>query len=377
MEGIHVPGSLTREVAGRATDRVIQGIGATTLDPTLKAQAANSDDAYVVAFDSKGTAQWLYTAGGVDSDGANAIVAAPDGGWYVGGSFMKVASFEPTRQEYKAKGGTDAFLVKLTKSGDFEWVKTFGGNYNDTILHLALDPRGSIYIQGHFKDKSDWGGGPLVAGGGSDNDVVLAKYDTNGDHVWSQRFGNAFNEVAGGVAVDPAGNVTMAGSFENKGTISFGEKDDHFSLGEADVFVARFDGAGKLAWAKTFGGERIDVGYDVVVDGAGNAIVTGWFEGTVDFGRGGTVSSKNLNKDVFVLKLDAKGDSVWLQTFGDKDHDQGRALALDDKGNAYVTGLYRFKLALVEPPVAQKIDTSDPVLSKAPKPDVFVVKLER
>jgi hypothetical protein len=338
-----------------------------------------SDDLFIAAFDKDGNADWLWTAGGIDSDGVNTIAATPDGGWVIGGSFIaSLAIFVGKNQiDVKSKGGTDALLIKLAPSGDTEWVKTFGGRYNDSIRHLGVDANGNIFIEGVFKDVANWGGGDLKAGGGADDDVVLAKYDTNGDHLWSQRFGNAFNEVAGGVAVDPAGNVTMAGSFENKGSISFGEKDDHFSLGEADVFVARFDGAGKLAWAKTYGGERIDVGYAVKVDGAGNAIVTGWFEGTVDFGKGGTVSSKNLNKDVFVLKLNTKGESVWLQTFGDKDHDQGRALALDDKGNAYVTGLYRFKLALVDPPVEQRIDANDPVLSKAPKPDVFVVKLER
>jgi hypothetical protein len=358
-------------VAGNFLDEIKLG--------TFSKKSAGSDDLFIAAFDKDGNPEWLWTAGGIDSDGVNTIAATADGGWVIGGSFKD--SLEITagakNVNMKSKGGTDAILIKLAADGDTEWVKQFGGSYDDTIMHLAVDGNSNVFVQGIFKDVASWGGEPLKAGGGSDNDVVLAKYDTNGDHVWSQRFGNAFNEVAGGVAVDPAGNVTMAGSFENKGSISFGEKDDHFSLGEADVFVARFDGAGKLAWAKTFGGERIDVGYDVVVDGAGNAIVTGWFEGTVDFGKGGTVSSKNLNKDVFVLKLNTKGESVWLQTFGDKDHDQGRALALDDKGNAYVTGLYRFKLALVDPPVEQKIDASDPVLSKAPKPDVFVVKLER
>ncbi len=339
---------------------------------TLEARAANSDDAYVVAFDSKGTAQWLYTAGGVDSDGANTIVAAPDGGWYVGGSFMKVASFEPTRQEYKAKGGTDAFLVKLTRSGDFEWVKTFGGNYNDTILHLALDPRGSIYIQGHFKDKSDWGGGPLVAGGGSDNDVVLAKYDSNGDHLWSKRFGNAFNDVAGGLAVDPAGNVTMVGSFDK--SVTFGEGDDHISKGEADIFIARFDTEGKLAWARTYGGDREDVGWGIAADAAGNTVMTGWFQSSIDWGKTTLPESKSAgNKDVFAIKHDADGNVVWVQTWGDKDHDQGRGVVIDPKGDIIVTGLYRFSLAAVTPALESVRAPDD----RIPKPDTFVLRLAR
>jgi hypothetical protein len=361
--GVAVQGELIA-VVGNFLDELTIG--------TLKAQAANSDDAYVVAFDSKGTAQWLYTAGGVDSDGANAIAAAPDGGWYVGGSFMKVASFEPTRQEYKAKGGTDAFLVKLSKTGDFEWVKTFGGNYNDTILHLALDPRGSIYAQGHFKDKSDWGGGPLVAGGGSDNDIVLAKYDSNGDHQWSKRFGNAFNDVAGGLAVDPAGNVTMVGSFDK--SVTFGEGDDHISNGESDIFIARFDTTGKLAWAKTYGGDREDVGWGIAADAAGNTVMTGWFQNTLDWGKTTLAPSKSAgNKDVFAVKHDANGNIVWVQTWGDKDHDQGRGVVIDSKGEILVAGLYRFSLAAVTPALESMRAEDD----RIPKPDTFVLRLAR
>jgi len=339
---------------------------------SLHATAANSDDAYAIAFDSKGTEKWLYTAGGVDSDGANAVVAAPDGGWYVGGSFMKIASFEPTRQEYQAKGGTDAFLLKLNKSGEFEWVKTFGGAYNDTILHLAVDPRGSIYAQGHFKDKSNWGGGDLVAGGGSDNDVVLAKYDSNGDHQWSKRFGNAFNDVAGGLCVDKAGFVTMVGSFDK--SVTFGEGDDHVSRGEADIFIARFDTAGKLQWAHTYGGDREDVGWGIAADAAGNTVMTGWFQNTVDLGKTTLNPLKSAgNKDVLAIKHDPAGNIVWVQTWGDKDHDQGRAVGLDPKGGWIVAGLYRFRLAAVSPALESVRDPDD----RIPKPDAFVLRLNR
>jgi hypothetical protein len=195
--------------------------------------------------------------------------------------------------------------------------------------------------------------------------------------VWSQRFGNAFNDVAGGLAIDSSGQITIAGSFENKGSISFGPGDDHVSLGEADVYVARFANDGKLQWARSYGGERVDVANDVAVDSAGNAIVTGWFEGMVDFGKGPVTSKGGNNKDAFVMKLDAKGATTWVQTFGDKDHDQGRAVTVDGKGDVYVSGLYRFALSLMEPAIKQVLDDKDPVLSKAPKPDVFVVKLQR
>ncbi len=347
---------------------------------TFTKKSNGSDDLYIVAFDRDGNAEWLWTAGGIDSDGVNAIAATPDGGWVIGGSFTK--SLEITtgvgKTSITSKGGTDALLIKLAPTGDTEWVKSYGGAYDDTILHVAVDANSNVFVQGVFKDTADWGGkDKLKAAGGSDNDVVLAKYDTNGDHVWSQRFGNQFNDVAGGLAVDSSGQITIAGSFENKGSISFGPGDEHTSLGEADVYVARFANDGKLLWAKSFGGERVDVANDVAVDTSGNAIVTGWFEGMVDFGRGAVSTKAGNNKDAFVFKLDSNGATTWVTTFGDKDHDQGRGVAVDTKGDIYVSGLYRFALTLMEPAVKQVLDIKDPVLSKAPKPDVFVVKLAR
>ncbi len=336
-------------------------------------KAAGSDDLFAVAIDKKGAPQWLWTLGGIDSDGANAVAASPDGGWVIGGSFTDSISFGKTL--LKSKGKTDALLVKLSASGDMEWIKSFGGRYDDTIMHLAVDLHGNTYVQGHFADVADWGGTPLKAGGGSDNDVVLAKYDPNGDHVWSKNFGNGFNDVAGGVTVDRAGNVTIVGSFENKGPISFGEGDSHASLGESDVYIARFDRNGALLWARTFGAEREDIGWGVASDGAGNTIATGWFQRSVDFGKG-PIASRG-NKDVFAVKYDVKGQPLWIQTWGDRDHDQGRGVAIDDNSDAIVVSAFRFKLALVGTTLDCKRPENHAILTKAPQPDTAVVKLAR
>ncbi len=332
-------------------------------------QAAGSDDLFVASFDAAGNVQWLWHGGGKDSDGANAVAATPDGGWIVAGSYTSTAQLGT--MELKSKGGTDAFLLKLDAAGDLEWVKSFGGRYNDRIKYVGADGQGNLYVQGEFRDVAEWGGPkPLIAAGGADYDIVLAKYDLNGDHRWAKRFGGQFDELASGIAVDPAGNVTISGAFRKQ--ISFGEGDDHVSLGEDDIYVARFDTDGKLAWAHTYGGQRDDAGGGVASDAAGNTILTGWFQGLADFGLG-PVRTKNGNKDVFALKLDARGALTWFQMWGDKDHDQGRAVAVDDKGAAYVTGLYRFQLAVVEPP----LESTRAEDERAPKVDTFVVKLDR
>jgi hypothetical protein len=330
-------------------------------------KSSGSDDAIVIAYNKAGVAQWAWNIGGIDSDGANSVAATPDGGWVIGGSFSNTVDFGT--DSFKTRGGTDAMLIKLKASGDLEWFKQFGGAYQDTINHVAVDPKGNIIVQGVFKDISDWGGEKLKAGGGSDYDVVLAKYDLNGDHVWSQRFGNAFNDVAGGVAIDPSGFVTMVGSFDK--SVSFGKGDEHTAVGESDIFVVRFSPNGELQWAKTFGADREDIASGVATDANGNTVTTGWFQQTVDFGKG-PLTSKG-NKDIFALKLDVDGNVVWAQRFGDKDHDQGRCLAMDAKGAAYVGGIYRFTLEAAGPALESVRAEND----RIPKPDSFVVVLDR
>lgn len=331
---------------------------------------SGSDDLYVATFDSAGKVRWIWTIGGIDSDGANAIAAAPDGGWYVGGSFRKTITINGV--EYASKGQTDALLIKLDAAGKAEWVRQYGGMYDDTIMNLASDPRGNIYIQGNFRDTVSWGGKPLVSAGNADSDVVVAKYDANGDHIWSQRFGNDQDESAGGLALDKAGNLTIVGSFHR--AISFGPGDDHASNGQTDAYIARFDNAGTLQWAHTYGGDRGDVAWGIAADDAGNTIATGWFENKIDFGKTtvGTLTSRG-NKDVFVIKHDPMGAVMWVQTWGDRDHDQGRAVTVDAKGSPWVAGLYRFTLSAVKPPLESVRAEGD----RIPKPDTFVLKLAR
>jgi hypothetical protein len=332
-------------------------------------KSVGSDDVFVAAFTKDGDPKWTWSIGGLASDGANTIAATPDGGYIVGGSFSDTITFRDTK--LTSRGGTDAMLIKLNSLGDPQWIKTFGGGQNDTINHVAVDGQGSIYVQAQYKYKANFGDKELVAAGGAEDDLVLAKYDSNGDHIWSQSFGTPFEDSAGGIAVDPAGNVVMVGGFE-RAKISFGQGDEHTPRGTTDMFIARFDSSGKLTWAKSYGGDRDDVAMGVAMDAAGNIITTGWFTNTVEFGKQ-TMTSKFHNKDVFALKLDTKGEVVWARQWGDKDHDQGRVVALDDKGNPYVAGIFRFTLDVATPAIESARLPDD----RIPKPDVFVVKLDR
>ncbi len=95
-------------------------------------------------------------------------------------------------------------------------------------------------------------------------------------------------------------------------------------------------------WSQRFGDTGFDSGYAIAVDGARNVLVTGWFQGTVDFGGGPLTNAGGFDSfDIFVAKYDAAGAHLWSQSFGDTDSDRGSAIAVDADDNVLVTGRFQ------------------------------------
>ena len=349
-------------VAGNFTNTIKLG--------DFTAKSIGSDDLYVAAFDvATGTPAWLWTAGGIDSDGATDVAAAPDGGWVVTGVYTGNATFGG--QALKPIGessATDAMIVKLAAGGEVQWVKGMGGAYADTLNHAAVDATGNIYALGTFVDKARFGGDELTAGGGSDTDAVLAAFDGSGAPRWSKKFGGQFNEAVGGVAVDGAGNVAISGGFTFAADFGSGERR---AAGDADAFVASFATDGTPRWDRTWGSDREDLAFGLAADHAGNLAVTGRFFGTIDFGAGGPRTAPGGNKDVFVVRLAADGATQWSRSFGDRDHDEGRAIAIGADGTMVVAGVFRFALDLTGTP----LQSQRPPKATTPMADVFVTAL--
>jgi hypothetical protein len=191
-----------------------------------------------------------------------------------------------------------------------------------------------MLVTGLFSGTANFGGGDLVSAGF--NDIFVAKYNSAGTHQWSHGFGSTGGDVGYGVDVDGAGNALVTGHFQ--GTVNFGG-DNLVSLGQNEIFVAKYNSAGTHQWSQRFGGPLGEIGNDIAVDGWGNALVTGYFQGTVDFGGGELTSAGGF--DVFVAKYDSDGVHRWSQRFGSTTGDFGNAVAMDGSGNVRVTGVFR------------------------------------
>jgi hypothetical protein len=211
------------------------------------------------------------------------------------------------------------------------WAKRFGKTGAVYGTAVAVDGSGNVVIAGYFNGSADFGGGVLHNMGAYD--TFLAKYDANGTHLWSKRLGGDGYDHAFAVGLDRNGNVLVAGFFD--GNADFGGGMLPTSEG-VDVFVAKYDGNGNHVWASRFGGLGAEYAEALAVDGSGNVLIAGYYEGQPNFGGGALPISEGV--DIFVAKYGPSGNHLWSKRHGGTNNDYARAIAVDGSGNVLVTG---------------------------------------
>lgn len=213
------------------------------------------------------------------------------------------------------------------------WSQQYGSTGDNFGNAVAIDASDNLFLSGTFQGTVNFGGSDLVA---ASNDIFLAKYTAAGAHQWSKRFGSTSFSDKAGIAVDAAGNVFLVGFFT--GTANFGGL-SLVSAGLEDIFLVKLSPNGAHKWSKRFGSTSADKGYGVAVDGSGNVIVVGSFQGSVNFG-GSSLTSVGL-EDIFVAKYNSSGAHQWSQRFGGSNSDNGYAVSVDGTGNVIATGSFR------------------------------------
>lgn len=212
------------------------------------------------------------------------------------------------------------------------WSRGFGDDASQSVNAVAVDELGAVYVTGAFSGTTDFGGGPVDAAGTSD-DLFVAKYDTNGDHLWSRRFGDSGTQSGYGLALGSEGEVIVVGDFS--GSIDLGS-DFLQATDGSDVFLLVLEPDGEPRFGKAFAGAGRDRPTALVVDGAGNLVIGGYYDGDIAFG--GDLLFAAGEDDIFVAKFLPTGEHVWSHRFGDAADDRLYDLSVNSRGDVACTG---------------------------------------
>ena len=233
---------------------------------------------------------WTRTYGGNGEDHGESVLQSFDGNYIICGGTSSYGA-----------GATDIYLIKTNEIGDTLWTKAYGGNNNDDGYSLQQTTDGGFIITGATES---YGTGAT--------DVYLIKTDLNGNSLWTKTYGGSDSDLGRSVQQTNDDGYIIVGDTYSSGA------------GLGDVYLIKTDANGDTLWTQTFGGDSADGGLSVKQTSSGGYIISGW---TQSFGVGGT--------DVYIIKTDANGDSLWTRTFGGSTGEWGESV-LETEDNGYI-----------------------------------------
>ena len=295
--------------------------------------------------------------GGTRTSAGLSVAVDVGGNVYTTGTFSGTVDFDPGSGVFSLSAAdnssafSSAFVTKLDGAGKFVWARNMSGD-GSSGLSVAVDVGGNVYTTGAFRGTVDFdpGGGVFSLSAAGQSSAFVTKLDSAGKFVWAKELASGETSSSGnGVAVDGSGNVYVTGLFTGVSDLDPGPGTLLVSAGGSfdSGYIAKLDSAGKFVWGRAMGGSTPDggeVSRGVAVDDSGNVYVIGSFTGTSDFGplSNGSplVRTSAGSADIFVVKLDSAGNSVWVRAMGGPGFDAGTSVAVDGVGNVHVTGSF-------------------------------------
>lgn len=250
--------------------------------------ATGIEVAFILKLDPSGNFSWVKSIASTTT--INIIDALIDnaGNIFTVGRFYNKVDFDPgSGIIYKtSKGEDDMFFLKLTPSGDFAWVQTFGSIYSDALSSCTIDPSGNIYMSGHYSSTIEFNSLTDViqlTAKPNDNPLIL-KIDATGNILWAKGVGGNVGGRSNDIAVDVLGNVYSLGVYTK--TVDFDPSNGIFNLtslnGYSDIYILKLNALGDFVWARSIGGDQPDYGNSIEIDALGNIFILCQFRGTVD-----------------------------------------------------------------------------------------------
>lgn len=221
---------------------------------------------------------------------------------------------------------------------NFEWGKREGKYAYDYGYGTATDNAGNVYVAGKYEEQANFSDTILPDQG--NHDIYLAQYSPTGNLNWIKTAGGILGDYATAVSCDGSNYVYIAGEIEgvNSNIIFQGSTTTLTSICYNDIFLAKYDLSGNLIWAKQAGWWHNEKALGITSDQLGNVYICGFYNDTTMF-ESTQVLGYGKN-DIFIAKYNSLGALQWVKKAGSSERDEAKYIKCDVAGNIYVCGMY-------------------------------------
>jgi hypothetical protein len=247
----------------------------------------DDDYVYLIKTGARGDTIWTRTYGGPDGNRGYSVQQTSDGGYIITGSF---GSYDYAR----------VYLIKTDAHGDTLWTRMYGKEGDEGRSVQQTTDGGYIIVSHHVPDSDD---------------ALLIKTNGWGDTMWTRNCGRTYVEGDHSLQQTSDGGYVVAGSV-------------WVSDAYNEVHLVKTNASGDMLWTRTYGGTGYDEANSIRQTADGGYIVTGF---TASFGAGGT--------DVYIIKTNASGDTLWSKTFGGTGGDLGYSVQQNSDGGYIAAGV--------------------------------------
>jgi len=313
----------------------------------------NPTDGYITKYDTEGNLIWAKQLGRGGLEETKNLKLDVDENMYVIGTLSTSIDFDlgpGTHILTSGGGGGGMYVAKYDANANLTWVKIIkklGSSSKASGRSLDIDRDGNIYLTGSFVGSVDFDPSIEVHSFQSSGfeDAFILKLSPQGDFRWVRYLAGIDPQEGKAIIVDTNYNLHVAGSITGITYIVPGDPNlpTYVNANQYhQTFIAKLDSAGNYMWLKQQGGDGSIYTYAMSMDGEGNLITSGVFDGSMtDFDPGPDSHNLLSTGSMFVSKLDTDGNFQWAKKVGGTSGVYlSNSNATDTMGNIYLTGSF-------------------------------------
>ena len=268
---------------------------------------------------------FVKTLGGNLNDSAQSIVNTTDGGYAILGYTQSNDGDIVNKQD----NSFDYWVLKFNTQDQLEWQQVYGGTNDDRGSKIIQTQDGGYAVIGSSASNDG-----NVTGNNGLQDYWLAKLDSSGNMSWQKSFGFSGNDIGisllqsndQGYLISGILDVTASGGLGNTSRIN----QRHAG---GDYWALKLDATGNLEWSKYYGGNFTETPEGIAQTEDNGFIIAGGSD-SIDT----DISSNKGSYDFWVIRIASNGDLVWERSFGGEEIDEARAIVKSNDGNFVIAG---------------------------------------